>query len=53
MSAAAYNIEGFVKYLATPGESKTPLVIERAEDSTEVEISPFNAIIPPGLRVRI
>ena len=51
---SSYNVEGYLKYLASPGKDKdkTPLCLER-DHNLEVGFSPYNNIIPPNLKVRM
>ncbi|KAL5271072.1 hypothetical protein ACHWQZ_G001656 [Mnemiopsis leidyi] len=46
---SSYTINGTVSFLSSSGKERTPITIDMI-DGGQVDVSPFNGVIPPSLK---
>ena len=47
----SYSIEGLVEFLADPGREKTSFTILDLENEKSIDLSVYNNLMPPSLKV--
>ena len=50
INMSSYTINGVVNFLSSSGKERTPITIDMS-DGGQVDVSPFNGVIPPSLKV--